>query len=329
MSSKNRPKDRWVGRVLPIASVASRFAVLLLLFFLALMTDYVNLKQGYNNARLVELSEGKNIRRFYQGTDAVFSRIGEPLQVAQSNGGMTWSIRILGVPFTDPVAAASVLASHGRWTRDLAIGLLIPLSIMLVFGRVFCAYVCPASLLFFTIGRVRRYLKRWLLLPEFQPNRALAWGILAGGLTTAMIVGHGIWTLLLPYLAIGQVIFSGVAFGTLSVCAAAIATFATIDLVMGQQFTCRHLCPTGRLIGVVGARPLVSVRRDAEACISACTSCADVCPLQVSPKLDQTRDCSLCGECIAICPAKCLSVGLKRQTRPEDVGATTREESAA
>ena len=143
-------------------------------------------------------------------------------------------------------------------------------------------------------------------------NRGLAWGILAGGLILAVLFGHGIWTLILPYFAIGQTIFHALGFGTLSIAVGSILVFSLIDLCLGYQFTCRYLCPTGRILGFVGRKPIFSVRRDQAQCLDKCTSCGDVCPLKVNPKLDETRDCSLCGECMTVCPGNCLSVGLKK-----------------
>jgi len=205
------------GRLMLVGSIISRLGVVALLCALALMTSYVNLKQAYNNPRLVELSLGVTARKAYEVADATLGQLGDPMEVAQSNGGMTWSIRILGMPFTDPVAALSVLTVEGHWALGFALGLIVPLLLVFIFGRVFCSYICPASLLFFAVARVRRLLGRWFYFPEWHPGRGLAWGILLGGLGVAVIAGHGVWVLLLPYFALGQTIFHGLAMGTLSV----------------------------------------------------------------------------------------------------------------
>jgi ferredoxin-type protein NapH len=314
MNLKTLKSYKWItGRKLLVLSVVSRVCVLLLLCLFAMWTEYLNLKIGYNNPRLVELSSGKAMRVFYEYSDAFFSLFGDPVDVLQTNGGMTWSIRIMGIPFTDPIAALSVGAKDHHWELGFALGLIIPVGIALVFGRVFCSYVCPASLLFFTIARIRRLLARFFYFPNLPMNRGLAWGVLIGGLVVACWYGHGLWTLILPYFSIGQTLFHGLAFGTLSVAVVSIIAFALIDLMMGHQFTCRHICPTGRLLGFIGRKSLVSVRRDAARCLDNCHSCHDVCPLQVNPKMDETRDCSLCGECLTICPTNCLTVGLVRK----------------
>jgi ferredoxin-type protein NapH len=289
--------------------VLTRVGVLLLLCTLALLTEYLNLKMAYNNPRLVELSSGKTARVLYEVADGFFTRFDDPLQTAQTNGGMTWSIRLMGVPFTDPMAALSVLIRDHRLYPGFALGLIAPLVLALLFGRVFCSHLCPASILFFSIDRIRRLLGGYFYFPDCSVNRGFAWGIMIGGLAAAMWFGHGIWSLLLPYFGLGQTIFNGIAMGTLSIASGGVVLFASLDLFVGRQFTCRYVCPTGRLLGFIGRKSLFTVRRDATQCISNCNSCAEVCPMKVSPRLDQTLDCSLCGECLVICPGKCLSVG--------------------
>lgn len=300
------------GTFLLIFSLFSRISVLLLLCLFALWTEYLNLKIGYNHPRLVELSDGKLMRMFYEYSDSFFSLFGDPIKVMQTNGGMTWSIRVMGLPFTDPVAFLSLVLKYHGFETGFFLGLIIPLGIALIFGRIFCSYICPASLLFFAISRFRKLLNGFFYFPEFKPSRGLAWGILAGGLTMAIITGHGIWTFLLPYFAIGQTIFHGLAFGSLSVCVVSICIFALIDLCLGKQFTCRYLCPTGRILGTIGRKSPISIRRDASTCVESCHACEDICPMGINPKIDQSQDCSLCGECLIACPPKCLNIGIKK-----------------
>jgi len=68
----------------------------------------------------------------------------------------------------------------------------------------------------------------------------------------------------------------------------------------------------------VGRKSVFALKRDADTCIEACTSCIDVCPMKVQPKFDETLDCSMCGECLTICPSKCLSIGLRKAAPPKN-----------
>ena len=184
---------------------------------LALLTHYHNLKQSYNSPRLVELSSGKTARWMYERADGLLSLFGDPQPEARARSGMPWSIRLAGVPLTDPVAALSVLVKNRRWELGFALGLIVPLTMAFVFGRVFCSYICPASLLFFSISRIRNLLSPLFYFPDIKMNRGFSWGILAGGLTVALLFGHGVWTLILPYFAVGQTLYAGIASGTLSI----------------------------------------------------------------------------------------------------------------
>ena len=302
------------------SSIISHIVVIMILCALAALTDYNNQKLAYNNARLVEMSSGSTSKFYYETADRFFSLHKEPLQASQKNAGMTWSIRLMGVPFTDPIAAISVLVRRHSMETGFALGLLAPLSMALLFGRVFCSYICPASLMFFFISRIRKLLLRWFLFPEWSAGKGLAWGVLAGGLAVASIFSHGVWSLILPYFAIGQTVFHGLAMGSLSFTVASLVIFAMLDLFLGKQFTCRYVCPTGRLLGFIGTHSPAAIRRKASDCLEPCTNCQDVCPMQVNPKLDETVDCSMCGECMVVCPTQCLSLGWRHtlQLHPKE-----------
>jgi ferredoxin-type protein NapH len=302
------------GRTLLVISILTRAGVVALLCLLALLPRYHNNKVAYNNSRLVGLASGETARIAYEKTDAFFSLFGDPAEEARKHAGMTWSIRIAGIPFTDPVAALSVLAKSRSLELGFVLGLIIPVTLALLFGRVFCAYICPASLLFFSISRLRNLLIKFFYLPDFSLNRGFCWGLLAGGIAAAVWFGHGIWALILPYLSIGQTLFNGIAFGTLAVALGSIVLFSMLDLIFGKQFTCRYVCPTGRLLGLVGKKSVFALKRDASQCLDSCRSCIDVCPMKVEPKFDETLDCSMCGECLTICPTQCLSLGRREST---------------
>ena len=296
------------GKFLVLCSFISRLCVVTILFLFAFWTDFHNFKLSYNNARLVGLDAGKSMQWFYQMSESFFSWFGEPELIARGFGGMIWSIRLFDFQFTDPIAFFSFFLKTHQFEMGLFLGLTIPIAMVLLFGRVFCSFICPASILFYVISRMRRLSEKFLYFPNWQSNRYMAWGILAGGLITAMIAGHGIWSLLLPYVAFGQVIFQGIAFGALSLSLWALLFFCLADVLFGYQFTCRNICPTGRLLGWLGSLSFITITRNKNQCLKECTSCSLICPYQVDPKKDQTRDCALCGECLTICPGNCLSI---------------------
>lgn len=298
------------GKRFLILSIFSRASVLAIILFIAYSGIFLNYKTGYNSSRLVGLSSGPAAKFIYQFVDFVFSPVGNSADNIRMNTGMTWSIKVLGIPFTDPIAGLSMLFQFKTFETGFFLGMFIPLILALIFGRIFCSYICPASLLFFSVSRIRNFLKPYFYLPEMKINRSLSWGILIGGIVSSMIFTHGIWIFILPYFAMGQTIFQGIAFGTVSSATLVLVFFSFVDLALGKNFTCRNLCPTGRLLGAIGSKSSISIVRDNSTCIEKCNICSEVCPLGVNPKMDETLDCSLCGECLVMCPANCLEIGL-------------------
>ena len=69
----------------------------------------------------------------------------------------------------------------------------------------------------------------------------------------------------------------------------------------------------GNRLDYLKSTVMFALKRDADDCLEACTSCIDVCPMKVEPKFDETLDCSMCGECLTICPTKCLSIGVRKK----------------
>lgn len=300
------------GQILLGISIITRASVLFLLIGLALNLQYLNWKNGYNLSRLVGLAAGEWWKLFYEIYDGFYSFFGDPMTIAQSNAGMTWSIRIMGVPFTDPIAFLSVFLKNLHFELGFFLGLIIPLTIALIFGRVFCSYVCPASLLFFSTSRLRKFLLKFFFFPDIKLSRSSTYGVLSGGLVLSYMFTHGIWTHVLPYFAIGQTIFHAIAFGSLSSCIVVLIVFVCADLFLGNNFTCKYLCPTGQVLGLVGTKSLISINRDHADCMESCNACTVICPLNVNPKIDETKNCSLCGECLIACPTKCLSIGVRK-----------------
>jgi ferredoxin-type protein NapF len=76
---------------------------------------------------------------------------------------------------------------------------------------------------------------------------------------------------------------------------------------------CRHLCPLGALLGLVGRFALVGRVVDPEACIH-CGRCERVCPLDAvrgDHLATDTSRCQLGLECAAICPTGAIGYGAR------------------
>jgi ferredoxin len=80
------------------------------------------------------------------------------------------------------------------------------------------------------------------------------------------------------------------------------------------RFWCRYLCPSGALMALFSARPLIG-RRVSAAC-TACGKCAKTCPMGAIPDTDPrghlSGECIVCRRCEAVCPVAAVSFSGKR-----------------
>ena len=247
--------------------------------------------------------------------DAVPSALGHWL------GSVQFVPAAIGVAAGGALAAAFVLA-----------GLLL---ITLLFGRVYCAVLCPLGLLQDVVVRLRRRLGgRGQVLPYAKPANALRYGIL--GLTLAGVaVGAGGLTLVLvdPYSNFGRIMASlvrplVVAANNLAVggveglgwtwlyrveppwlgWSAAAWSLAVLVLVGGlawwrDRLFCNTACPVGTLLGLVARRAAWRLRIAPSACVK-CGDCLRACKAQCidvrTGAIDASR-CVACFNCIGAC----------------------------
>jgi hypothetical protein len=64
---------------------------------------------------------------------------------AQQVRGSVWSADVGPLSLTDPLAAAESSIASKKFPWVLAVGLVIPLLVTLLLGRVFCSWICPAG----------------------------------------------------------------------------------------------------------------------------------------------------------------------------------------
>ncbi|WP_048152370.1 4Fe-4S binding protein [Methanolacinia paynteri] len=176
------------------------------------------------------------------------------------------------------------------------VGLVLLVCISLIFGRVFCAHMCPA-------GAVQELLSR-LPLPKLKirdrriPNavRLIAFaGLVAGAL-----------------LSINTFEYIGVSHFFATIFSAAAVVFAVIlvlSLFVYRPF-CTFLCPYGLVFSIASRFGRFGLKRT-EDCID-CGKCERVCPTVEAGRDGRKAECYLCGRCIEVCPKDSAIVFGKR-----------------
>ena len=207
--------------------------------------------------------------------------------------GKFYQVKIFDMQLTPLLqnAGLSVVAMVALW---------LLLGITLVFGRVYCATVCPLGLFQELLSVIfRRRIKP-------QKNRAAKYfiaatvfGALAGG--TVFLV-----RLIDPYTLFGSAM-SGALLGI-----GALAAVTVLVWFKGRYF-CTNICPVGAVLGLISKYSLFKVYIKEESCVS-CGLCARGCPsgcIDFKNKQVDNETCVKCLKCLGGCHKGAIAYGIK------------------
>jgi polyferredoxin len=263
----------------------------------------------------------------------------------------TWTTRLGGYPVSrilemDPLVMISTMLSTGYVYRYLGWGLLI-LAITLLFGRVFCNWICPYGTLHQFTGwlfNVRNGKDR-IRTNEYKPIYFLKYGILIVFLLMASMGALQIGlldpiclmyrtfatvfapmfdmgvdqvsltannleldTLWLDNLKFAPGVASRVFVGSFWIGLILIGLVG-MNLVM-PRFFCRVLCPLGALLGVFSRFSVFRINRDVHKCTD-CNLCMTRCEGAADPQGElRLSECFACMNCIDDCPEDALSFSM-------------------
>jgi ferredoxin len=213
----------------------------------------------------------------------------------------------------------------------------------LLFGRIYCAVICPMGILQDIISRMSRIVNRKKKQYRYRKSKNILRWTVAGITLLAFCLGY---TLVLgtvdPYSAYGRMsvhLFKPVYLLGNNLLALVFNsfdnyTFYRIELVMLSFYAfttalltllivgwlawktgrlyCNTICPVGTVLGFVSKYALFKIRIDTDKCnhCGLCTKgCKSSCIDSKAAKIDYSR-CVDCFNCINICHRNCLSFSI-------------------
>jgi MauM/NapG family ferredoxin protein len=252
----------------------------------------------------------------------------------------------------DPLLALVTMVAARLLYRALLVAL-ITVVVTVLFGRLFCGWVCP-------LGAVHQFssfvFKRTKFLkPPREDKASLAPKyyvlilVLAGALLGLDLAGYldplsfltrSMSVAVFPALAHALSNLNGALYG-LGAAGLARSISQALDnwtinvtflqgfsvglLFLGavalnarkERFWCRYICPTGALLGLLSRWNLLKLRIDDAKCIK-CGLCTQHCETQANPYPNETwksGECVYCQNCASICPTGAIRFPLS--ARPE------------
>ncbi len=214
---------------------------------------------------------------------------------------------------TDPLSMIALSFAAGVIPGAMIWGLVLIL-MTLVFGRVFCGWICPLGTL--------QQLSAWLLAPRsrresLRVNRYRRWYAtkyiilvvllvlaLAGSLQTGLldplsVLARGIGAAVWPALPGGRPMPGGW-----------LAAGFLFGILLASRWIprlfCRAFCPLGALLGFFARFSLLRIHRDATSCTN-CQLCTVACQGADEP-LGEHRisECMVCLNCTVSCPEQAI-----------------------
>ncbi|RUM42898.1 MAG: nitrate reductase [Desulfurobacterium sp.] len=188
------------------------------------------------------------------------------------------------------------------------VGMVIPVVVALLMGRVFCSWMCPVEFFSMLTDKVLglfskklKYRKDLLSLPH-----KVLWFALSAELLLTMVIGYPMFVWWSPPGLIGREIMFYAFYKVVTVEVWIVVIVLLLNLLT-RRFFCRYLCPLGALLALLGKRRQLVIKYLSSRCVN-CKVCDTRCPMGIKPSVGESQSvyCWNCSECVDACPTGAL-----------------------
>lgn len=278
--------------------------------YTALGGPWRNYKVAHNHRRLVSLMWGDTWGTLYGLNEDALSLFGEPYEQSLNFLGSSWTGRVLGIDTSDPLLATSHMLRSRTLAKGMLLGLMVPLIVALLLGKIFCSHLCPMRLVFEVGEFARRGIRRFGVgLGTHRSSARFGGWIMLGGFGASLLGSVALWVWILPYVSVSLGLFLSLTTGAFQFLLLVGVFWLLVDMLVAPGYFCHNLCPTGFLLEKIGHFSLLKLRKPSpEPCPQSCRVCEDTCPYALSPKtMTKLPACDNCGRCVPACPSTRLS----------------------
>lgn len=323
-----------------------QFLVLAIMLGIPALSRYTNYLGARELDKNLERWDGTLQGEVLGGLDAVLrilpngekERVGrmvrnrtQVLEYAQSVRGGPWSVQLGPISMTDPLAGAESILASKQLVWVLLVSLVIPVIGTVLFGRIFCSWVCPMGLLLEFTDKLRSVLRFLELRPyNLHFSHWIKYILLGVGLALTVMMSVPILGYIYPPAIVGReahdLVFgifdriemgrSGFWAGGLTWMSLIILGIVLFEVTISRRWWCRYVCPGGALYSLLGKMRPVRVKRVEDQC-TLCGDCVAVCPMGLVPMKDVMGvECDNCGLCVSSCNDEALGYSISHKDDP-------------
>jgi len=180
--------------------------------------------------------------------------------------------------------------------------------VAILFGAIFCGYICPFGSFQEWIGKIggKLFPKKY---NHFVPKkldhllRYLRYGVLAMVLYNTAVTAKLVFQAVDPYYALFNFFTNEVAVTAYI----ALGVITVLSLFIERPW-CKYFCPYGALLGLFNLISIFKIRRNKNTCIG-CKQCDNTCPMNIEVSNTNTvknHQCISCHQCTSemVCPVQ-------------------------
>lgn len=216
--------------------------------------------------------------------------------------GNYYSFTIFGLEIVDPSMGLQTFLLSGN---TLIIAVIIPILIALMFGRVFCSWVCPyTAMLDFIEDLFNKIFKRKLIEDKTNPKPALYWSILVVIILLTIIFTIPIFTFIsFPGIISSNIYYLFIGL-SLSIELYIVLVILILESYYSKRIWCKYICPVGSVLALFRTSNTMRItyERDQCDCLGTISPCKISCPQGLDPKGKNLYPyCYNCGKCVKVC----------------------------
>lgn len=217
--------------------------------------------------------------------------------------GSICTFTVGGITLSCPLGFLQGSAGAGAILIGIIGSIAIPILIAFLLGRIFCGWICPASLSF-ELFRNLRMSRKPTRSTGRNPIQFLGVIFLGAFLVSSALFHYPLFCVFCPVGVICRNVISYTQYGALGMDIIFIPAFILFEAVFARW--CPEICPLGAMTTIFSRFNFLNPRVNEAKCIN-CQICNRVCPMRVQvPEGKDLSSCSKCLKCSESCPTDAI-----------------------